>query len=202
MVEQSSFCPDKLLIAIGAFIVLSSILLFSKANDIFKSFFVIASAFLILAENIQFPSFLWHNSTSFIDDKYIHYYIRTSIYTFRCLRQFVTGLGKNKEIVGVKVEEEDAREIAAEYDDKEFVIDNKGYFLIRVNREVRNIEAAFCKEKNKVALKITGKKPIDIYHAIINKEKLPIRKDQCAYLGRELQKAYIALKNDLEYVQD
>src|SRR3989338_11082368 len=89
MVEQSSFCPDKLLIAIGAFIVLSSILLFSKANDIFKSFFVIASAFLILAENIQFPSFLWHNSTSFIDDKYIHYYIRTSIYTFRCLRQFV-----------------------------------------------------------------------------------------------------------------
>src|SRR3989339_1583837 len=96
MVEQSSFCPDKLLIAIGAFIVLSSILLFSKANDIFKSFFVIASAFLILAENIQFPSFLWHNSTSFIDDKYIHYYIRTSIYTFRCLRQFVTlGLAKS-----------------------------------------------------------------------------------------------------------
>lgn len=114
----------------------------------------------------------------------------------------VTDLEKNEDIVSVKVEENDVREIVAEYDDKEFVIDNKGYFLIRVNREKGNIEVAFCKEKNKVALKVIGKKPIDIYHTIINKEKLPIRKDQCAYLGRELQKAYIALKNNLKYVQD
>ncbi|MEK6869685.1 MAG: ferredoxin [Nanoarchaeota archaeon] len=114
----------------------------------------------------------------------------------------VTDIEKNKDIVSVKVEENDVREIVAEYDDKEFVIDDKGYFLIRVDWEKENIEVAFCKEKNKVALKIIGKKPIDIYHTIINKEKLPIRKDQSAYLGRELQKAYIALKNSLEYVQD
>ena len=43
---------------------------------------------------------------------------------------------------------------------------------------------------------------MDIYQTMINKEKLPIRKDHAAYLGRELQKAYIALKNNLEYVQD
>ena len=96
-----------------------------------------------------------------------------------------------------------AREIIAEYDDsKQFIIDKEGYFLIRVNRATRNIEVGFCKEKNKIALKIIGKKPVGIYHTILNKEKLSIRKDQAAYLGRELQKAYIALKNNLKYVQD
>ena len=65
-----------------------------------------------------------------------------------------------------------------------------------------NIEVGFCKERNKITLKIIGKKPIDIYQTIINKEKLPIRKDHAAYLGRELQKAYMALKNNLKYVQD
>ena len=95
------------------------------------------------------------------------------------------------------------REIAAEYDDlKQFVIDKAGYFLIRLDRKKGNIEVGFCKERNRIALKITGKKPIGIYHTILNKEKLQIRKDHAAYLGRELEKAYIALKNNLEYVQD
>ena len=115
----------------------------------------------------------------------------------------VFDLDKNKDIVGFKAEDKGAKEIIAAYDDKkDFVIDGKNYFLIRLDRENKNIEVGFCKEKNKVALKVTGKKPVDIYQTMINKEKLPIRKDHAAYLGRELQKAYIALKNNLEYVQD
>lgn len=115
----------------------------------------------------------------------------------------VFDLDKNEDIVGFKVEDKVAKEIIADYDDEEdFVIDGKNYFLIRLDRENKNIEVGFCKEKNKVVLKVTGKKPVDIYQTMINKEKLPIRKDHAAYLGRELQKAYIALKNDLEYVQD
>ena len=51
-------------------------------------------------------------------------------------------------------------------------------------------------------MKVSGNKPIDIYQTILNKEKLDIRKDHASYLGRELQKAYLALKNNLEYVQD
>jgi len=95
------------------------------------------------------------------------------------------------------------REVIAKYDDvKEFIIDLKGYFLIRLDRKNKNIEVAFCKERNKIVLKVTGKKPIDVYQTIINKEKLSIRKDHAAYLGRELQKAYTALKNDLVYIQD
>ena len=115
----------------------------------------------------------------------------------------VFDLDKNKDIVGFKAEDKGAKEIIASYDDrKDFVIDGKNYFLIRLDEENKNIEVGFCKEKNKVALKIVGKKPVDIYQTMINKEKLPIRNDHAAYLGRELQKAYIALKSNLEYVQD
>ena len=108
-----------------------------------------------------------------------------------------------EDIIGINVEEEKARVVMAEYDDnKDFVLDQSGYFLIRIDKENKNIEVGFCNQKNKVILKVIGKKPIDIYTTIINKENLSIRKDHAAYLGRELQKAYIALKNDLKYVQD
>ena len=109
----------------------------------------------------------------------------------------------SEDIVSVKVNEDKIKEITAEYDDaKEFVIDPKGYFLIRLDRKNKNIEVGFCNERNKVILKVTGKKPIDIYQTILNKEKIPIRKDHAAYLGRELQNAYFALKHNLEYIQD
>ncbi|MAH33640.1 hypothetical protein CL615_04595 [archaeon] len=110
---------------------------------------------------------------------------------------------KGADIVGNKVNDEEGKEVIAEYDDaKEFVVDDKGYFLIKVNNEKNKIEVAFCNEKNKIVLKVTGEKPLDIYQTILNKEKLDIRMDHAAYLGRELEKAYIALKNNLAYVQD
>lgn len=115
----------------------------------------------------------------------------------------VINLENKKEIVTTELKQDNVREVEAEYDDnKEFVLDPTGYFLIRINKEKQLMEVGFCNERNKLVLKISGKKPIDIYQTIINKEKLPIRKDHCAYLGRELQKAYIALQKNLEYVQD
>src|SRR3989344_378307 len=115
----------------------------------------------------------------------------------------VINLGTNEDIVSTEIKQEELKEINAVYDDsKDFVLDPAGYFLIRINKEKQEIEVGFCNERNKIVLKVTGKKPIDIYHTIINNEKIPIRKDHCAYLGRELQKAYIAMKNNLEYVQD
>jgi len=102
----------------------------------------------------------------------------------------------------LEVKENETKEITAQYDDtKEFVID-RGYFLIRLDRQKKNIEVAYCNEKNNIVLKIKGKKPIGIYHTILHKEKLVVRPEHAAYLGRELQKAYIAMENDLEYVQD
>ena len=115
----------------------------------------------------------------------------------------VINVKDKKELVTTKVQENNVKEIEAAYDDsKEFVLDPAGYFLIRINKEKKLIEVGFCNERNKLVLKITGEKPIEIYQTIINKEQIQIRKDHCAYLGRELQKAYIALQKNLDYVQD
>ncbi len=92
--------------------------------------------------------------------------------------------------------------ISAKYDDKkEFILDKKGYFLIRINRRNKNIEVAYCKFRNKIEYKVVGKKPLEIYQTII-KKGLISRMDHAAYLGRELQKAYIAIRENKEYVQD
>jgi len=115
----------------------------------------------------------------------------------------VTDMEKNEDLVAVEVKEESVKEVKAEYDDnKEFVLDDKGYFLIRISEDKKELEVGFCNEKNKLVLKVTGKKPIDIYQTILNKENLNIRKDHAAYLGRELQKAYVALTYNFDYVQD
>ncbi len=110
---------------------------------------------------------------------------------------------KNAEIVGNKIKFSSSyKEIPAEYDDsKDFKLDERGYFLIKVDRKNKNIEVAFCKGKNIVELKVVGKKPIEIYHTIIN-QKIISQPSHAAYLGRELQKAYIALDKNIEYIQD
>src|SRR3989344_5531927 len=115
----------------------------------------------------------------------------------------IRNLGTGEELFQRKVTTENMMEIKAKYDDrKEFVLDQAGYFLIKTNPKTKEIEVGFCREPNKVALKVTGKTPIEVYQTIINKEKLKLREDHYAYLGRELQKAYISLQNNLKYVQD
>jgi len=115
----------------------------------------------------------------------------------------VVDVDSGEEIVKMEVSEEGNKTVNAEYDDeKEFVLDPKGYFLIKVDRGSKKIEVAFCEKPNEVCLKVTGDNPLEIYQTIINKEKLEIRKDHYAYLGRELEKAFIALNENIEYVQD
>ncbi len=79
--------------------------------------------------------------------------------------------------------------------------DPRGYFLIRVNKKEKQIEVGFCEAGNVVKLVVLGKKPEEIYHAIF-KEGLVTKFDHAAYLGKELEKAYIALKTGAKYVQD
>ena len=116
----------------------------------------------------------------------------------------VMDMNTNKVLVGTEITTNpNYKEVMAEYDDaKEFQLDPNGYFLIRVNHIAKEIEIGFCKERNNVLVKITGKRPIEIYQTAINKLKLISRIDHGAYLGRELQKAYIALQYGLEYAQD
>ena len=70
----------------------------------------------------------------------------------------------------------------------------------RINKE-KQIEVGFCKKDNKIEIIIKGKTPIEIYQTIL-RENIIQKPDHAAYLGRELQKAYIALKQNKEYIQD
>ncbi len=115
----------------------------------------------------------------------------------------VTDLATGKTVVSSSVSVASGfKEIKASYrDEKEFVLDPKGYFLIRVDRGKGCIEVGFCRSRNIVEVTVTGKKALDIYMTIL-RENLIDRPDHAAYLGRELAKAELALKYCLEYVQD
>ncbi|HLC57477.1 MAG TPA: DUF4346 domain-containing protein [Candidatus Nanoarchaeia archaeon] len=94
------------------------------------------------------------------------------------------------------------KEVRGEHDDrKEFKIDSKGYFLIRVNKEKKRVEAGHCGKLNVVDYMVYGDNPQKIYMTII---KLGLVSDMghAAYLGKEFEKACLALKNNLKYVQD
>jgi len=105
----------------------------------------------------------------------------------------------DEDIVPTEVKQENVEEIKAEYNDlKEFKMDPKGYFLIRINKEKQRVEVAHCSEINKIDVMVYGTETLEIYMTII-KKGLVEKMGHAAYLGREIQ---TALKNDLEYVQD
>jgi tetrahydromethanopterin S-methyltransferase subunit A len=79
--------------------------------------------------------------------------------------------------------------------------DSKGYFLIRINTDKKEIELAFCKELNIISLIISGKTAEEVYHAFFN-QGITIKLDHAAYLGKELEKAEFALKLGIQYIQD
>jgi tetrahydromethanopterin S-methyltransferase subunit A len=96
----------------------------------------------------------------------------------------------------------DTKVIKGEYHPiKDWKMDKKGYFLIRINRRKKIIELGHCKKDNVIEVVIQGKNPQEIYFNAC-KMKLVGRFDHAAYLGKELEKAYLALKYRLNYVQD
>jgi ferredoxin len=115
----------------------------------------------------------------------------------------ISNLDSGEELSSSKVRlDKDYKDIEAKYDDlQEFVMDQKGYFLIRIDTKTQLIEVAYCDKINNIKLRVFGKTPIEIYQTII-KNNLISRFDHAAYLGREIQKAYIALQNNINYIQD
>lgn len=92
--------------------------------------------------------------------------------------------------------------IVGEYDEiEDWSMDEKGYFLIRVNRERKILELAHCKKLGVIDCIFEGKKPQDVYYEL-HKAGLISRIDHAAYVGKELHKAFICLQKGLEYTQD
>ena len=84
---------------------------------------------------------------------------------------------------------------------KDFVQDETGYFLIRINKKDKQIEVGFVTTNHIITKEIIGRTATAIYNTIINME-LITRFEHAAYLGKELYKAELALKHDLEYKQE
>jgi tetrahydromethanopterin S-methyltransferase subunit A len=97
---------------------------------------------------------------------------------------------------------ENARIIAASYEtEKEWKQDSVGYWLFRVNIEKNCVEAGFCKEANVIEIVVTGTESEKMHNTIV-REGLVTSLQHAAYIGHELQKAEVALKLGLCYVQD
>lgn len=79
--------------------------------------------------------------------------------------------------------------------------DPKGYFLIKVDREHKKISAGYCTNDNILKYEFVGRRAQDIYHEISRRNLISLF-EHASYLGKELKKAELALKYDVEYVQD
>jgi len=108
-----------------------------------------------------------------------------------------------------KINKKIKKKIIARYHKiKDFVIDPKGYFLISIDKKEKLIRVGYCTfeklEKNSehsLQVEIAGKTSIEIINTLI-REKYISSLQHAGDMGIELHKAEIALKNNLNYIQD
>jgi len=99
--------------------------------------------------------------------------------------------------------------IPAKYDRlKDWVMDPKGYFLIKIDREKNLIRVGYCilskldnDTNHKMIAEVIGKTSIEIVNTLINKNYISSLQ-HAADMGIELNKAELALKYNLKYIQD
>ena len=108
-----------------------------------------------------------------------------------------------------KIENKIKESIPAKYDKiKDWVMDPKGYFLIKIDREKNLIRVGYClfsKQGNDpihdMIAEVTGKTAIEIVNTLIKKNFISSLQHS-ADMGIELHKAELALKYKLKYIQD
>ena len=119
---------------------------------------------------------------------------------------------KNKNIIEGrwwKINNKIKTSITANYNKiKDWVMDPKGYFLIKIDREKNLIRVGYCifsKLNNNpihdMVAEVTGKTAIEIVNTLINKNFISTLQ-HAADMGIELHKAELALKYNFEYIQD
>ena len=91
---------------------------------------------------------------------------------------------------------------------KDWVMDPKGYFLIAVDRKKKIIKVGYCifkklgnKPINDMISIVSGKTAIEIVNTLIKNNYISSLQ-HAADMGIELCKAELALKYNLDYVQD
>ena len=79
--------------------------------------------------------------------------------------------------------------------------DSKGYFTIKPFPSKKKVFVRHYNSKHALKHTFAGISTSQIIEAIIER-KLISRLDHAAYLGKEIEKAIIALKNKMDYTQD
>ena len=100
------------------------------------------------------------------------------------------------------------RLIAKYHKIKDWKMDPKGYFLIRVDKKKKIIQVGYCKfirlgnsPINDMVAVIKGKTAIEIVNTLI-REKFISTLQHAADMGIELYKAELSLKYGFQYIQD
>ena len=103
------------------------------------------------------------------------------------------------------IEKKVNKKINSKYDRiKDFKMDPKGYFLIRLDQKNNEIIVGHCvinNGKHELTTEITGKKAIEILNTIIQNNLISTLQHS-GDMGIELLKAEIALELNIKYVQD
>ncbi len=108
-----------------------------------------------------------------------------------------------------KIRKNNILKIKAKYHKiKDWKMDPKGYFLIQIDKEKKIIRVGYCKFSklgndpiHDMLAEVTGKTAIEIVNTLINKKFISTLQ-HAADMGIELNKAEIAIKNNLDYIQD
>ena len=108
-----------------------------------------------------------------------------------------------------KINKKIEKKITAKYHKiKDWVMDPKGYFLIAIDRKKNLLRVGYCKftklgnnPVNDMVATIEGKTAIEIVNTLI-REKYISSLQHAGDMGIDLCKAEIALKYNLNYVQD
>ena len=118
---------------------------------------------------------------------------------------------KSDTIDGVfyKINKKVEKTITAKYHKiKDWVMDPKGYFLIGLDKEKNLLQVGYCKFKklgnspvNDMVAIVNGKTAIEIVNTLI-REGYISSLQHAADMGIELCKAELALKHNLNYIQD
>ena len=108
-----------------------------------------------------------------------------------------------------KINKKVEKRIVAKYDKiKDWKMDPKGYFLIGLDKEESCIKVGYCKftrlgnnPVNDMVAEVVGTTAIEIINTLI-RENYISSLQHAGDMGIELHKAELALKNNLNYIQD
>ena len=120
-------------------------------------------------------------------------------------------MSKNKIIKGrwYNINKKIQKRLVARYHKiKDWKMDPKGYFLIRVDKKKKIIQIGYCKFTrlgnspiHEMVAEVKGKTAIEIVNTLI-REKFISTLQHAADMGIELHKAEMSLKYGFKYVQD